>query len=73
MMPETLIYTTNQWEAAGYRRVAIEAACTDRDLLHEWVNQHLGEYPPEGYGTEASVFPTETGWYARLVRWISSD
>lgn len=72
-MSETLIYTTNQWEPAGYRQVAIEADCTDHDLLHEWVNLHLGEYPPEGYGTEVSVLPTDTGWRARLVRWISCD
>lgn len=72
-MGETLIYTTNQWRPCGHRRVSVSATCADHDLLHEWVNATMAEYPPEGYGTEAQVIMTETGWLARVERWTHCD
>lgn len=68
-----LIYTTNRWHPCGFRRVAASATCEDRDLLLDWVNAMMDEYPPEGYGTVATVLMSEDGWLARVERWSNCE
>lgn len=67
--PDQTIYTTNQWHPQGPFKMGASATCQDREMLLEWVNQMMAEYSPEGYGTEAVVICTETGYLARVERY----
>lgn len=65
--------STNQWHPNGHRMVSMSATCGDLEMIHEWVNMIVGEFPPEGYGTIATVLPTNDGYLARVERSIHCD